>query len=98
MRMSTIGSGTRSSTSTQATAQSPLTTNMATTRGVPQPHEGPSVSASRKATSVADSVSAPSGSSRDGVFSGDSGTNRQTPTAAIPTTAEPTMNSQRQDA
>jgi hypothetical protein len=58
------------------------------------PQSGPSVRASRNATSVAESRTAPHGSSFDGVFTGDSGTYRQTPTVAIATTIAPTMNSQ----
>ena len=98
MRMSTIGSGTCSSVRTQPTASTALTANSPITRADPHPHVGPSVRASNNVTSVADSVIAPSGSRLDGVFTGDSGTNRQTPIAATPTTAAPTMKSQRHDA
>src|SRR3954447_18569371 len=97
MRMSTIGSGTRSSAHTQPTANSALAANRPRTRPEVHPHVGPSVSASSSATSVAESSTAPGTSTRDGVFTGDSGTKRQTPSAETPTKIAPTMNTQRHD-
>ena len=68
------------------------------TRADPQPHAGPSVSASSSVTSTPESSTAPTGSGFDGVLTGDSGTNRQTPIAATPTNAAPTMKIHRHDA
>jgi hypothetical protein len=66
-------------------------------RGEPQPQLGPSVSASSNEVSSPASSTAPSGSSRDSVFTGDSGTKRQTRIAATPTAAAPTMKSHRHE-
>ncbi len=96
--MSTIGSGTRSSTSTHATASTTDATKSPSTAAEPQPRLGPSVRPSSNVIRNPESSSAPAGSSREGVFTGDSGTNRQTRTAEMPTKAAPTMNNQRHEA
>src|SRR5690242_6615733 len=98
MRMSTIGASTRNSVRTHATASTALATKRPTTRIELQPQPGPSVSPSNNVTSTPESSVAPIRSSLDGVFTGDSGTYRQTPIVAMPTTTAPTMNSQRHDA
>src|SRR5690349_5750617 len=90
IRMSIIGSGTRSSTITQATNISPDAVNSAITPGDPQPQSGPSVSASSSVTRIPESNSTPATSTRDGVLIGDSGTKRHTSTTAVPTATAPT--------
>src|SRR5947209_3691502 len=97
IRMSTIGASTRSSIITHTVAKTAVATKSAITPRDDQPQSGPSVKASRNAISVAESSTAPHGSSLDGVLTGDSGTKRHTPSVAIATTIAPTMNSQRHD-
>ena len=97
IRMSTSGSGTRSSTNTQSTSTITAAASNATTRPDVQPHDGASVSASKSAIKPTESVSAPATSTREDDLIGDSGTNRATSTTDAATGTAPTMNSQRHD-
>ena len=74
MRMSTIGSGTRSSASPHATKNTSATTPSASVRVDVQPQLSPSVSATSIAINPPESSVAPTKSTRDGVLIGDSGT------------------------
>jgi hypothetical protein len=97
IRMSTIGSGTRSSASAHVTKKISATA-ASTSVGVDvQPQLSPSVSATSIAISPPESSVAPTKSTREGVLIGDSGTNRCTSTAAAAMLIAPTMNSQRQE-
>ena len=98
MRMSTIGSGTRSSTSAQVRPRTTAEAKSSRIGVEVQPQFSPSVSATSSEISAPESSSAPGRSSREGVFTGDSGTNRCTSTIAIATPIAPMMKSQRQEA
>ena len=89
--MSIIGTGTRVSTVTHATATSAATANRPRTLGEPQPHEFPSLSASSRATSQTESSTAGTTGRRPGVRTGDSGTNSS---AAVAATAVAIIGSQ----
>ncbi len=97
IRMSTMGSGTRSSTSTHATSSTAATPKSPRIRPEVQPQFSPSVRARRNATNPPERSAAPGTSMRDGVLIGDSGTNRITSRIASAIPIEPKMNSQRHD-
>ena len=96
--MSTIGSGTRSSTSPQVAPSTAAAAKRPKVGADVQPQLSPSVSATSNEISAPERRIAPGMSTREGVFTGDSGTKKCTSTIAAATPIAPMMKSHRHEA